>query len=164
MPRFSTENKVSFFSRTVSFMKVTTGKMQAFFESLSNVGYPREGQKSTNPVNMSSPVFWPKVGTQSEDPRETVLIITAAKSATFAMDDVFAVGAFPFSKVDDWREFTAETAETDPWGGSGDCKVWPVEDELPEGCSKVPLVAEPAGSWDSQSGSEYEYQSQESSQ
>ena len=109
--------------------------MQAFLESLSNVEYSREGQKSTNPVNMSSPVVWPKLGTQSEDPRETVLIITAAKSATFAMEDDFAVGAFPFSK-----------------------------DELPEGCSKVPLGPEPAGSWDSQSGSEYEYQSQESSQ
>ena len=90
---------------------------------------------------MSSPAFWPRIGTQSEDPRETVLIITAAKSATLAMDDDFAVGAFPFSKMDDWREFTAETAETDPWGGSGDCKVWP---------PKVDLVQEPAGSWHSQ--------------
>ena len=95
---------------------------------------------------------------ESDELGETTLIITAAKSATLAMGEFLAEGILE-AKVLDGCEVTAET---DPCGGSGGCKVWavPAAEELAEACYKVALVPDPANSpWEFRSGSWYEYQS-----
>ena len=86
---------------------------------------------------MSPHVFWP-VGTHTHTAKGLVKLRSSSQfqKCTVGHGWWYLLRKRLFFQIPDWPEVSAESK---PWGGRDDCKVWSPQDELAEACPK-PLL------------------------